>query len=63
MMVAEDIALAICAYESAFCADIVASYVFKMTETCFLQTKHWEIYRDNGLVIFAGKWMRIQLAH
>eukprot|EP00957_Ditylum_brightwellii_P033631 2550029-Ditylum_brightwellii.AAC.1 len=47
MMAVEDIALAKGAYESAFCADIVASYVFEMTETCFLQTKHQGIYRDN----------------
>eukprot|EP00957_Ditylum_brightwellii_P170478 12976535-Ditylum_brightwellii.AAC.1 len=39
-MAMEDIALAIGAYESAFCTDNVAFYVFKMRETCFLQTKH-----------------------
>eukprot|EP00957_Ditylum_brightwellii_P193890 14765427-Ditylum_brightwellii.AAC.1 len=61
-MAAEDIALAIGAYESAFCADIVASYVFEMAETCFLQTKHQGIYRNNGLVIFTGKWTRMQIA-
>eukprot|EP00957_Ditylum_brightwellii_P059550 4521804-Ditylum_brightwellii.AAC.1 len=31
----KDIALAIGAYESAFLADIVASYIFKETEECF----------------------------
>eukprot|EP00957_Ditylum_brightwellii_P096518 7350436-Ditylum_brightwellii.AAC.2 len=61
-MVAEDIVLAIGAYESAFCANIVASYVFKMTETCFLQAKHCGIHQCNGLVIFTGKWTRMQIA-
>eukprot|EP00957_Ditylum_brightwellii_P159443 12137307-Ditylum_brightwellii.AAC.2 len=46
-MAAEDIALAIGAYESAFCADIVASYIFEMTETCFLRAKHRGSYQDN----------------
>eukprot|EP00957_Ditylum_brightwellii_P129222 9855827-Ditylum_brightwellii.AAC.2 len=36
MMVDEDIALAIGAYESAFCADIVVSFVFEMMEISFL---------------------------
>eukprot|EP00957_Ditylum_brightwellii_P156006 11874290-Ditylum_brightwellii.AAC.1 len=43
----EDIALAIGAYELAFCADIVASYVFEMAEISFLQARHRGIYRDN----------------
>eukprot|EP00957_Ditylum_brightwellii_P106324 8111824-Ditylum_brightwellii.AAC.1 len=33
-----------------------------MAETCFLQTTHWGIYRDDGLVIFTGKWTRMQIA-
>eukprot|EP00957_Ditylum_brightwellii_P152629 11617999-Ditylum_brightwellii.AAC.1 len=61
-MGAKDIARVIGAYELAFCTDIVASHVFKMTETCFLQAKHCGIYRDNGLVIFTGKWTRMQIA-
>eukprot|EP00957_Ditylum_brightwellii_P210832 15365451-Ditylum_brightwellii.AAC.2 len=62
-MAAEDIVLAIGAYESAFCADIVSSYIFKMTETCLLHAKHQGIFRDDGLVIFTGKWTRIQISH
>eukprot|EP00957_Ditylum_brightwellii_P164781 12546355-Ditylum_brightwellii.AAC.1 len=62
MMEAEDIALAIGACESAFCTDIVASYFFKMTEISFLQLKQRRIYSDNGLVIFMGKWTRMQVA-
>eukprot|EP00957_Ditylum_brightwellii_P162009 12334444-Ditylum_brightwellii.AAC.1 len=61
-MAAEDIALAIGAYESVFCADIVASYVFEMTEVSFLQAKYRGIYRDDGLVNFTGKWTRMQIA-
>eukprot|EP00957_Ditylum_brightwellii_P045889 3480556-Ditylum_brightwellii.AAC.1 len=34
-MMDEDIALAIGAYKAAFCVDIVASYIFKMTEVLF----------------------------
>eukprot|EP00957_Ditylum_brightwellii_P027391 2070473-Ditylum_brightwellii.AAC.1 len=62
-MVTEDIALAIGAYELVFYADIVASSIFEMTETCFLQAKHRGIYRDDGLVIFRRKWTRMQIAH
>eukprot|EP00957_Ditylum_brightwellii_P017701 1333510-Ditylum_brightwellii.AAC.1 len=62
-MAVEDIALAISAYESAFWANIVASYIFKISETCFLQAKHCGIYQDDGLVIFTGKWTKMQIAH
>eukprot|EP00957_Ditylum_brightwellii_P058107 4406470-Ditylum_brightwellii.AAC.1 len=58
----EDIVLAIGVYESVFCTDIVAPYVFMMTEISFLQTRHRGIYRDSGLVIFTGKWTRMQIA-
>eukprot|EP00957_Ditylum_brightwellii_P146779 11174294-Ditylum_brightwellii.AAC.1 len=61
-MAEEDIALAIDAYESVFCTDIMASYIFEMTEISFLQTKYRGIYRDDGLVIFTGKWTRMQVA-
>eukprot|EP00957_Ditylum_brightwellii_P014063 1060578-Ditylum_brightwellii.AAC.1 len=54
----EDIALAIGAYKSVFCTNIVASYIFEMTEISFLQAKHRGIYQDNRLVIFTGKWAR-----
>eukprot|EP00957_Ditylum_brightwellii_P089463 6812750-Ditylum_brightwellii.AAC.1 len=55
-------ALAIGAYEAAFCADVVASYVFEMTEVMFTRTQYRGIYRDNGLVIFEGKWPRDEIA-
>eukprot|EP00957_Ditylum_brightwellii_P170626 12987639-Ditylum_brightwellii.AAC.1 len=50
----EDVALAIGAYESAFLADIVASYVFEETEECFEQCVFRGIYRDDGLMILVG---------
>eukprot|EP00957_Ditylum_brightwellii_P008662 657654-Ditylum_brightwellii.AAC.1 len=43
----EDVALAIRAYEAAFCADVVASYVFEMTEVMFMQMQYRGIYRDD----------------
>eukprot|EP00957_Ditylum_brightwellii_P061923 4699357-Ditylum_brightwellii.AAC.1 len=51
----EDVALAIGAYESAFLANIVASYVFKEIEECFAKCIFGGIYRDDGLVVFAGR--------
>eukprot|EP00957_Ditylum_brightwellii_P043696 3313257-Ditylum_brightwellii.AAC.1 len=51
----EDIVLAIGAYKSAFLADIVASYVFEETEECFEKCIFRGTYRDDGLVVFAGK--------
>eukprot|EP00957_Ditylum_brightwellii_P043513 3298708-Ditylum_brightwellii.AAC.1 len=61
-MADEDIALAIGTYKSAFCANIVASYTFEMTEISFMQEKHRGIYQDDGLVIFTGKWTRMKIA-
>eukprot|EP00957_Ditylum_brightwellii_P085017 6464149-Ditylum_brightwellii.AAC.1 len=58
----EDAALAIGAYEAAFCADVVASYVFEMTEVMFMQTRYRGIYRDDGLVIFIKKWSKNKIA-
>eukprot|EP00957_Ditylum_brightwellii_P108079 8245500-Ditylum_brightwellii.AAC.1 len=40
----ENIVLVTGAYESEFCADIVASYVFEITEISFLQARHRGIY-------------------
>eukprot|EP00957_Ditylum_brightwellii_P102370 7803545-Ditylum_brightwellii.AAC.1 len=58
----EDVALAIRAYKAAFCTDVVTSYAFKMTEVMFMRTQYRGIYRDNGLVIFEGKWSRDEIA-
>eukprot|EP00957_Ditylum_brightwellii_P098473 7502150-Ditylum_brightwellii.AAC.1 len=46
----KDVALAIGAYELAFLANIIASYVFEETEECFERCVFRGIYRDNGLV-------------
>eukprot|EP00957_Ditylum_brightwellii_P082185 6249186-Ditylum_brightwellii.AAC.1 len=43
----EDVALAIGAYEEAFLADIVASYVFEETGECFTECVFRGIYRDD----------------
>eukprot|EP00957_Ditylum_brightwellii_P162801 12397274-Ditylum_brightwellii.AAC.1 len=59
----EDVMMAIGAYEAAFCADVVASYVFEMTEVMFMRTQYRGIYRDDGLVIFEGKWSRDKIAN
>eukprot|EP00957_Ditylum_brightwellii_P004440 336873-Ditylum_brightwellii.AAC.1 len=62
MTAGEDIALAISTYESLSCADIMVSYLLEMAEISFLQARYRGIYCDNGLVIFIGKWMRMQIA-
>eukprot|EP00957_Ditylum_brightwellii_P181570 13830514-Ditylum_brightwellii.AAC.1 len=54
----KDVALAIGAYELAFLAKIVASYVFEKTEGCFEMSKYRGIYHNNGLVILTGKWTK-----
>eukprot|EP00957_Ditylum_brightwellii_P208876 15359351-Ditylum_brightwellii.AAC.1 len=51
----EGVTLAIGAYESAFLAGIVASYVFEETEECFVKCIYKGIYRDDGLVVFTGR--------
>eukprot|EP00957_Ditylum_brightwellii_P057758 4378996-Ditylum_brightwellii.AAC.1 len=58
----EDVALAIGACEAAFCTNVVASYMFEMTEVMFMQTQYRGIYRDNGLVIFVRKWSKNEIA-
>ena len=42
-------------YESAFLADLVASYLFKKAKAHFYLTIYHGIYRDDGLVVFKGK--------
>eukprot|EP00957_Ditylum_brightwellii_P088826 6764388-Ditylum_brightwellii.AAC.1 len=58
----KDVTLAIGAYEAAFCADVMASYVFEMAEVMFMQTQYREIYRANWLVIFVGEWTKNKIA-
>ena len=47
--------LAIGGYESAFLANLVASYLFKKSKAHFYPTIYHGIYRDDGLVVFKGK--------
>ena len=47
----EDKGLAIGGYESAWLADLVASYVFERCSLSFRNTMHYKIYRDDGLAI------------
>eukprot|EP00957_Ditylum_brightwellii_P072347 5498846-Ditylum_brightwellii.AAC.1 len=58
----EDVALAIGAYESAFFADLVALFVFEKTAVCFKLTLLRGIYQDNGLVVFEGRRMKLEIA-
>eukprot|EP00957_Ditylum_brightwellii_P001744 134325-Ditylum_brightwellii.AAC.1 len=51
----EDVLLTIGAYESAFLADIVASYVFEKIKECFIESLYRGIYRDDELVAFVGE--------
>eukprot|EP00957_Ditylum_brightwellii_P129893 9907854-Ditylum_brightwellii.AAC.2 len=57
----EDMALAIRAFESAYSADAVALYIFKMTEVSFIWLRYRGIYRDDGLVVFDGKWFKNEI--
>ena len=47
--------LAIGGYESAFLADLVASYLFEKCSNQFKEVLWKGIYRDNGLLVFKGK--------
>ena len=47
--------LAIGGYESAFLADLVASYLFEKCNNQFKEVLWKGIYRDDGLLVFKGK--------
>ena len=51
-----DKGLAIGGYESAFLADLVASYLLEKSEKYFEKTKFHGIYRDDGLIAFNDIW-------
>ena len=51
----EEQGLAIGRYESAFLADLVASYLFEKAKPVFRPTIYHGIYQDDGLVVFKGK--------
>ena len=47
-------ALTIGGYDSAWYADMVASYILDLAEDHFSMTKFFGIYRDDGKVVFEG---------
>ena len=51
----EEQGLAIDGYESAFLADLVASYLFEKSKPFFRPTIYHGIYWNDGLVVFKGK--------
>ena len=51
----EEYILVIGGYESAFLADLFASYLFEKAKSNFLLTIYHGTYRDDGLVVFKGK--------
>ena len=51
----EEQGLAIGGYESAFLADLVASYLFEKAKANFRLTIYHRIYQYDGLVVFKGK--------
>ena len=51
----EEQGLAIGGYESAFLADLVASYLFEKSKLNFRPKIYHVIYQDDGLVVFKGK--------
>jgi len=58
-----DKGLAIGGYESAFLADLVASFLLEKTNHHFENTKFHGIYRDDGLVIFNDNKRFYELAN
>ena len=54
--------LAIGGYESAFLANLVASYLLDLCSTNFYLAKFYGIYRDDGIIVFNGKWMTCHIA-
>eukprot|EP00957_Ditylum_brightwellii_P211293 15366010-Ditylum_brightwellii.AAC.1 len=42
-------------------ASIMTSYIFKIMEVMFQQSIYREIFRDDRLVIFLGKWSKKQI--
>ena len=54
----EERGLTIGGYESAWLADLVASFLLENSQDLFEQTsKYHGIYRDDGIIFFKGKWI------
>eukprot|EP00957_Ditylum_brightwellii_P094631 7207074-Ditylum_brightwellii.AAC.2 len=58
----DDNGLAISLFESAFCADMCATYILGMRERCFWHAKYKSIYHNDVLLIFMGKITQNELA-
>eukprot|EP00957_Ditylum_brightwellii_P065478 4966998-Ditylum_brightwellii.AAC.1 len=58
----KDVTLAIGGYESAFLADLVASYLFEMTGSKFIKAQCKGIYRGDGLIVLVRKWNKVRIA-
>eukprot|EP00957_Ditylum_brightwellii_P021202 1598352-Ditylum_brightwellii.AAC.1 len=54
----DDNGLAIGAFESAFCADTGATFVYEMCENIIGKMNYARTYRDDGLTIFEGRKQR-----
>ena len=57
----QDVALSIGAFESAWLADIVGSYLYLESPDSFDPTKYNGTYRDDGLVVFPGRQTHAQI--
>eukprot|EP00957_Ditylum_brightwellii_P060008 4555829-Ditylum_brightwellii.AAC.1 len=55
--------LAIRGYESAFCADVGATYVYKINENILNKLQFAGTYQDNGLTIFRERLPHRQAIH
>jgi len=55
--------LAIGGYESAFLANLVASYILKKCSNEFKNTLYRGIYRDDGLIVFNSKLTQHQVTN
>eukprot|EP00957_Ditylum_brightwellii_P144140 10981983-Ditylum_brightwellii.AAC.1 len=55
--------IAIGGYESAFCADVGATYVYKMNESILNKLRYAGTYQDDGLTIFREHLSHRQAIH
>ena len=60
----EERVLTIGGYESAWSADLVASYIMEDLSDIFDKTtKYLGIYHDDGIVIFEGNWSSTEITN
>eukprot|EP00957_Ditylum_brightwellii_P039966 3025687-Ditylum_brightwellii.AAC.1 len=58
----DNVVLAIGSCKSAFLVNLVASYLFEMTGSKFIEAQYKGIYRDDGLTVLVGKWNKVRIA-